>query len=324
MLGENWGRNRMLRKQDGSRATAPLPQAGGVGGGLPGLRLGAALAAALTLSGCVVAVGNNTPAPPPPAANPKLAGMQYLYGSAEADAISRQAWNALVTYAADRVRHPVRDSVVLDEDATLDSPRFVSCAGKRPAAVFDVDETVLLNLGFEQDDLTGRASRAFSDRWRAWEQSDGHAVLPTPGAAAAIADLRTMGVTVIFNTNRDDAAGAARAIEAAGLGPAVHGDTLFVRTDTNTGDNKDARRWRIADRYCVIAMGGDQLGDFSELFNDPASVSQRRAKADGPRVAALWGRGWFVFPNPVYGKALKGTPDDIFPADRRWHPTGEQ
>ena len=283
-----------------------------------------ALAAALTLSGCVVAVGNNSPAPPPSAStNPKLAGMQYLYGSAEADAISRQAWNALVTYAADRVRRPQADSVVLAQGSSLESPRFIPCAGKRPAAVFDVDETVLQNLGFEYDDLTGRSDRDFSGRWRAWEQSDGHAVLPTPGAVAAIADLRAMGVTVIFNTNRDDPAGAARVIDAAGLGPVVHGDTLFVRPDTGSGDNKDPRRWQIAQRYCVIAMGGDQLGDFSELFNTSATVAQRRARADGPRIAALWGRGWFVFPNPVYGKALKGAADDIFPADRRWHPTGE-
>ncbi|WP_343528671.1 HAD family acid phosphatase [Sphingomonas sp.] len=284
-----------------------------------------ALCAAASLSGCVVAVGNNSPAAPvAAAANPKLAGMQYLYGSAEADAISRQGWNALVSFAADRVRRPVLDSVVLDRASTLDTPRFVSCAGKRPAAVFDVDETVLLNLGFEQDDLTGRPGREFAGRWRAWEQGDGRAVLPVPGAAAAIAELRTMGVTVIFNTNRDDAAGSARAIEAAGLGPAVHGDTLFVQTDTDTGDGKDARRWRIADRYCVIAMGGDQLGDFSDLFNAPGTVLERRARADAPRVAALWGRGWFVFPNPVYGKALKGSADEIFPADRRWHPMGEQ
>lgn len=315
----------MMVDANGSQTASPLPQAGGARGGRPGLRLGLTLAAALSLSGCVVAVGNNSPATPPStAASPKLAGMQYLYGSAEADAISRQAWNALVTYAADKVRNRPRDSVVLEENATLENPRFVSCAGKRPAAVFDVDETVLQNLGFEYDDLTGRDNRDFPARWGAWERADGRAVLPTPGAAAAIADLRTMGVTVIFNTNRDDAAGAVRAIEGAGLGPAVHGDTLFVRTDTNTGDGKDARRWRIADRYCVIAMGGDQLGDFSDLFNDRASVSERRAKADGPRVAALWGRGWFVFPNPVYGKALRGTPDDIFAADRRWHPTGDQ
>ena len=59
-----------------------------------------AVAAGLSLSGCVVAVGNNSPASlSPAAANTKLAGMQYLYGSVEADAISRQAWNALVSYA---------------------------------------------------------------------------------------------------------------------------------------------------------------------------------------------------------------------------------
>ncbi len=322
-MAEGMALKRMRMRQCGSPATSSLPQAGGTGGGLPGLRLALTLAAALTLSGCVVAVGNNSAAPPTAAANPKLAGMQYLYGSAEADAISRQAWNALVTYAADRVRRPQSDSVVLAQGASLDTPRFVPCADKRPAAVFDVDETVLQNLGFEYDDLNGRLGRDFNTRWRAWEQSDGHAVLPTPGAAAAIADLRTMGVTVIFNTNRDDPAGAARVIDAAGLGPAVHGDTLFVRTDTATGDNKDARRWQIAQRYCVIAMGGDQLGDFSDLFNTPASVADRRTRADAPRIAALWGRGWFVFPNPVYGKALKGSADDIFPADRRWLPTGE-
>ncbi|WP_407035107.1 HAD family acid phosphatase [Facivitalis istanbulensis] len=300
-------------------------------GGFSGRRWQATLAAilslsaALSLSGCVVAVGNTSPASPSPVApNPKLAGMQYLYGSAEADAISRQAWTALVAYVGDRVKRPVADSVVLAKGATLEAPRFLSCAGKRPAAVFDVDETVLLNLGFEQDDLTGRADRAFPERWRAWEASDGQAVLPTPGAAAALADLRAMGVAVIFNTNRDSADGAARALDAAGLGPAVHGDTLFVRPDGGTGDDKDTRRWRIAERYCVVAMGGDQLGDFSGLFDRPGGVAERRARADGPRIAALWGRGWFVFPNPVYGKALKGAVDDIFPADRRWHPTGEQ
>ena len=57
----------------------------------------------------------------------------------------------------------------------------------------------------------------------------------------------------------------------------------------------------IAARYCVIAMGGDQLGDFSDLFNTIKSPAERRAATlDGP-IAALWGQGWFVLPNPVYG-----------------------
>ena len=37
-------------------------------------------------------------------------------------------------------------------------------------------------------------------------------------------------------------------------------------------------------------------------------------------VAAKWGAGWFVLPNPVYGSSLKGGFDDVFPADKRWAP----
>ena len=36
---------------------------------------------------------------------------------------------------------------------------------------------------------------------------------------------------------------------------------------TVTGVYSDGRRATIAAKYCVVAMGGDQLGDFSDLFN---------------------------------------------------------
>ena len=72
-------------------------------------------------------------------------------------------------------------------------------------------------------------------------------------------------------------------------------------------------------------MGGDQLGDFSDLFNPrPAIAPQdRRSLTDEtPFVADLWGRGWFTFPNPVYGTALTGTIDQVFPESVRW-PSGQ-
>ena len=65
---------------------------------------------------------------------------------------------------------------------------------------------------------------------------------------------------------------------------------------------------------------GDQLGDFSDLFNAPMSVVARRQLAIHSSAAGLWGKGWFVLPNPVYGTALRGGPDDVFPADKRWTP----
>jgi len=276
------------------------------------------LLAALLLAGCATVRPEAAPAP---AVSPKLAGMQYLYGSGEAAAISRQAWNALSSYVADEIKAGRRRGVVLAPGATLDAPRFEDCAGKPPAAVFDVDETVLLNLGTEYDDLTGAPGRPFGPRWDAWEKSKSPAVAPTSGAKAALDELRKLGVTVIFNSNRsaENAAQTAATIDAAGLGPAEYGKTLFLMGDDATGSRKDGRRATIAARWCVIAMGGDQLGDFSDLFNAIPDVQARRAATGLPGIAPLWGHGWFVLPNPVYGSALKGDADAIFPADKRWH-----
>ena len=280
----------------------------------------AALGAALILAGCAAGAGKPAFPPEPPLAKPGLAGMQYLYGSAESAAISRQAWQALTFYVGEAMQGKDRRSVVLDEGATLEAPKFVPCAGKPPAAVFDVDETVLLNLGFEYDELTGKPGREFDDRWTRWEETGAHAVSPTPGAREALDAIRRMGVTVIFNTNRNafHATPTEQAINDAGIGPAVHGKTLYLAGDDANGSKKDGRRHTIASRYCVIAMGGDQLGDFSDLFNDAQSVPARRALTALPGPSSLWGRGWFVMPNPVYGTALQGGADDIFPADKRW------
>ncbi|WP_019831807.1 HAD family acid phosphatase [Sphingomonas sp. PR090111-T3T-6A] len=278
------------------------------------------LGSALLLGGCAGGAVKTAYPPEPPLAKPGLAGMQYLYGSGESAAVSRQAWQALTFYVGEAMQGKDRRSVVLDEGATLENPKFVPCAGKPPAAVFDVDETVLLNQGFEYDELTGKPNRDFDDRWARWEKTGVHDVTPTPGAKEALDAIRRMGVTVIFNTNRNafNAAPTEQAINDAGLGPAVHKQTLYLQGDDNTGGLKDVRRWWIADKYCVIAMGGDQLGDFSDLFNDALSVPARRALTALPGPSSLWGRGWFVLPNPVYGSALQGGADDIFPADKRW------
>jgi len=263
------------------------------------------------------------PQPPAPIAPPPAPtvppGMQYLYGSGEGSAISLQAWRGLTDYVAQRVRKRPRDSVVLAAGTTLAAPAFVPCGRKPFAAVFDVDETVLLNLGFEYSDAAN--PQPYDEaRWQAWEKTGAAKVAAVPGAIDALTKLRKLGVTVVFNTNRSagNAAPTAAAIEGAGLGPAVHGETMFLSGDDATGSKKDGRRAVIAAKYCVLAMGGDQLGDFSDLFNAGLAPSPRRAATSIEPVAAKWGAGWFVLPNPVYGSSLKGGFDDVFPADKRW------
>lgn len=283
------------------------------------------------LAACAPQVRPAMPPAPvaPPAAAPQVTqvppGMQYLYGSGEASAISIQAWRELVRWAQDSAAHRPADSAVLAEGATLANPRWVPCGDKPLAAVFDVDETVLLNLGAEYDAAV-HPGPFDPKRWNAWEREGGAKVAPVPGARQALGVLRQMGITVIFNTNRAaaNAAQSQATIEGAGLGPAVHGETLWLQGDDATGGHKDGRRSRIAARYCVIAMGGDQLGDFTDLFNASLSPRERRVAVSTAPISAKWGAGWFVLPNPTYGTALKGGLDDVFPADKRWSPAMEK
>ena len=312
-------------------------------------RAGFALAAAALLAGCggkrarvatlpapgqsntadgrVVRITGLTALPPPTGAatgtavadaRPVPPQFQYLYGSAEAAALSRQAFRALVSYAS--YRRAAGDSVVLRPGATLAAPQWQACEGKPRAAVFDADETVVLNLGVEA--LAARDPAAPFDpaQWARWERTGAKAVAPVPGAVEAFAALRAASITVIINSNRSaaTAAGTVAGLKAAGLGDFTPGTDLFLR-DGPSG--KDGRRSAIAARYCVVAMAGDQLGDFSDLFNAIPSAAERRRIADSGAIADLWGNGWFVLPNPVYGTGLKGGYDEVFPADKRWSDT---
>jgi hypothetical protein len=268
------------------------------------------LAAALLASGALAqSAPQSTPAAtaqataaPAPAS---LSGLQFLYGSGEAAAISRQTYAALEGYALAKAAQRPADSVVLAEGATLQAPAYVPCGNKPLAAVFDIDETVTLNTGLMKSLAAGAGAPRDSS------------VLTVPGAVEAIRALKAAGVTAIYNTNRTTnmADGVIATLVSIGLDAPVRGETLFLNGDDALRGNKDGRRALIAGKWCVIAMAGDQLGDFSELFNAKnLSVAERRQAALAGPTAVNWGRGWFALPNTAYGTALEGTLEDIFPA----------
>ena len=255
-------------------------------------------------------------------AEPVNPGKTYQWmGSGEAAALSRQGWQALTRFVLAAAKARPADSVVLADGTAPDAPRFVPCSSKPPAIVLDMDETSILNTGANYD-TAHRGDPPFdAARWDAWEKNGGSYVEPVPGAVEAIAAIRSSGVTPIWISNRrnSNAAGAAAALQAAGLGDAEAGETLLLQGDVAPGSGKDPRRASIAAKYCVLAMGGDQLGDFSDLFNAKGlPIPARRALAQAPAIRDLWGKGWFLMPNPLYGPGVAGTFDDIFPADKRW------
>ena len=159
--------------------------------------------------------------------------------------------------------------------------------------------------------------------WNAWEKSGAGKALAMPGAIDALKIMRDAGVTIIANTNRTaaNAKGTEDTLRMAGLGEFKHKDTLYLMGDDATGSSKDGRRAAIAAKYCVIALAGDQLGDFVQAFNAKGlSVADRRKLATNSAIADMWGNGWFLFSNPVYGPSIRGGYDEIFTADTKWEP----
>ena len=285
-----------------------------------------AILAALLLAGCATAPAEVATTPPPasPAAEPAkpLVALQYLYGSAEA-AIAVRATNARIAdYALRRIGERPKDSVVLARGASMSAPAFEPCGEKPFAAVFDADETLIWNLG-PMRYFAEKGSTYDPKIWDQWEKTGAGKAVAMPGTIEMLAKLRAAGITVIANTNRSaaNAKGSEDTLRAAGLGEFKHGETLFLMGDDASGSSKDGRRATIAAKYCVILMAGDQLGDFSQQFNDKALPAARRmALATSPAANALWDRGWFLFPNPVYGPWDRLGWDETFPSDKKWEP----
>lgn len=277
------------------------------------------LIGALALAGCAA-----TPPLATSAAMPEAPGRQYrwLLGSGEAAMMARQAHAAMANYVVAHRDRPV-EGAVLAPGATPAAPRWAECGSKPRAVIYDIDETVIYNSGANYDSAV-RGDPPFDPaRWAGWERGGAALVEPVPGVVEAIGAIRAAGVRVIYNSNRDNAyvAQAAAALASIGLDDAVPGETLFLKGDVAPGSAKDPRRAAVAARYCVVAMAGDNLGDFADAFNDKAlSVAARRAMAEAPAIRAKWGAGWFLLPNPLYGGWENAGYDDLFPADKRWTP----
>lgn len=274
-----------------------------------------------TLPAAPVAASDVTVEPAKPA--PIRPAEQWLFGSAEASVLIKQTYDNMTAYVlAQGKENALAASVVMVDNGSLFDPHFTNCDRKPLAVVFDADETLIWNLG--QARWAAENDKPFDPKvWDEWERTGEGKVMPLPGVIDALAALRQAGITVIINTNRDakNAAQTAATFKAAGLGDFVHGKTLFLKGDDDARSNKDPRRSRIAQNYCVIAMVGDQLGDFANAFNDKAlTPAERRELVIESPTSNLWGNGWFLLPNSTYGPWDHISYDDAFPAATRWEP----
>ena len=173
--------------------------------------------------------------------------------------------------------------------------RNIRRAPQRAAVIVDADETVLDNSRF-QAELVLRGLPYDSQAWRAWcQRAEAGAV---PGAVDFLTYAARRGVRVFYITNRRQAEKAGTIANLQKLSfPNVSDETVMVREDGSPA-SKESRRQKVAARYRIVLLVGDNLNDFTDAFAGK-SISGRAAQVD--RERAQFGTRFIVVPNPMYG-----------------------
>jgi len=165
----------------------------------------------------------------------------------------------------------------------------------RRAIIVDVDETILDNSRY-QGMLIKRGVN-YPEGWTDWcNRAEATSI---PGALDFLKYAHSRGVRVFYITNRKIAEkdGTARNLKSLGF-PEVNDETLLVRTDTET-DTKEPRRKSVAARYHIVLLMGDNLNDFSDVFEKSKTVATRLEATQKNR--SQFGTHFIVLPNAMYG-----------------------
>jgi len=225
----------------------------------------------------------------------------WMQVAPEYRAIAEQVYR----HAEERISAPSRGSASLEQ---ANVPADV-LARLPTAVVLDLDETVLDNTVFQARllrDGTTYNARTWGEWVGAAEAED------VPGARRFIARARALGHTVFYITNRDCATPAPTASDpcpaktatirnlvALGIDPTPDPARMLLRGERpewSTG-TKTHRRAFVAATFRIVALVGDDLGDFV----DPQVYAGDRA-----RLESRFGDTWFLLPNPIYGSWTKG------------------
>ena len=162
-----------------------------------------------------------------------------------------------------------RLSVLIEPASLLSLPRQQTCAQQPPAVVLDLDP--------------GSATFDTSDP-----------PLPAAGLAESLANLRLAGLAVLWLSRlpETEAGRLATILRATALDPDGADRLVLVRPGA---ERKSARLRQEARDWCILAIAGDNRGDFEEAFDYLRDKHGVVAQALESHVGA----GWFLTPLPI-------------------------
>jgi 5'-nucleotidase (lipoprotein e(P4) family) len=176
--------------------------------------------------------------------------------------------------------------VMLDKDLTDKS------VDKHRIIVLDVDETVLDNSPFQAKCIL--ESTTYPVNWDEWCKLAKAKALP--GAIEFLKYAKSNGLHIYYVTNRKIHLKEFTVKNLNDLGfPDADNEHVIMRT---TVDSKEPRRQELMEKYHISLFFGDNLNDFSDVFEKKDS-DNRAAEVD--MVKAMFGQRFIVLPNAMYG-----------------------
>lgn len=162
------------------------------------------------------------------------------------------------------------------------------------AIITDLDETILDNSYAEARLI--KANKDFNGKdWNYWINQA--AATEVPGAGDFLRWASSKGITIFYISNRDTSQVnmTIQNLQKLNLPDADTAHCLF-----STGDpSKESRRLTVMSQYKVKMLLGDNLNDFTSLF-ERKDISSRKAEVDN--VRGQWGVNFIVLPNATYGE----------------------
>lgn len=236
-----------------------------------------------------------TPAPPPVTyAQANLNATMWTQGALEHDL----SYRGIYVQAARQLNAALKQK---DWDALPREERKTPLKNLKPAVIVDVDETVLDNSPYQARLI--RSGGEFDEfSWDQWCREQRARALP--GALDFAKAAAAKGIVVFYLTNRAEHLNEATLANLRSEGfPVSDKEKVFLGLGTVVegceaqGSSKACRRELIGRKYRVLAMVGDQLGDFLDVENN---TTEARREAARP-YQAWFGERWFMLPNPSYG-----------------------
>jgi 5'-nucleotidase (lipoprotein e(P4) family) len=178
--------------------------------------------------------------------------------------------------------------------AFLRLDQSLAATHSKPLAIItDIDETVLDNSAY----AAHRSMQGKDYDPTSWKEFTAKGIADTvPGAFHFLKYAASKGVQIFYITNReqDERTGTLQNLVRFGF---PNADEKHLLTKQGTS-GKESRRQTVASTHEIVLLLGDNLSDFTFLF-DKKSTEERSTAANA--VATEFGKRFIVLPNPVYG-----------------------